>query len=118
MARNKIDIDLKRLKALASQGLSEEQIAASLGISTDTIGRRKQDDADFAEALKSGKASGIETVTNALFEKANTGDNTAMIFWLKNRAGWRDKHEQEVSGPGGGAQEHKWTVEFVGGDDD
>ena len=25
-----------------------------------------------------------------------------MIFYLKNKCGWRDKHETEISGPGGG----------------
>jgi len=31
-------------------------------------------------------------------------DVTACIFWLKNRrpAEWRDKVQQEISGPGGG----------------
>ena len=40
------------------------------------------------------------------------------IFWLKNNAGWKDKTEQERSGPNGGPQEHKWTVEFVEADHD
>lgn len=94
---SKIKFNLKKLHEMAAFGLTEEQIAHNLGVSTDTIGRRKKDDAAFAEALKSGKASGIATVTNALFDKALNGDNTAMIFWLKNRAGWKDKTETEVN---------------------
>ena len=39
-------------------------------------------------------------ITNALFEKAKEGDNTAMIFYLKNRAGWKDKIETEHTGDG------------------
>tara|TARA_R100000935_G_scaffold10347_1_gene20658 strand:- start:1566 stop:1859 length:294 start_codon:yes stop_codon:yes gene_type:complete len=40
---------------------------------------------DFSDAIKSGKVRGITAVTNTLFNKAVEGDNTSMIFWLKNR---------------------------------
>jgi len=42
-----------------------------------------------------------------------SGKGSGPIFWLKNNAGWKDKTEQERSGPEGGPQEHKWTIEFV-----
>jgi len=49
---------------------------------------------DFLDAITSGAAEGIQQVTNALSEKATVDrDNTAMIFFLKNRAGWVDKKE-------------------------
>ena len=51
---------------------------------------------EFSEAIKRGKDRGIATVTSALFTKARAGDNTAMIFYLKNRAGWQDKIEKET----------------------
>jgi hypothetical protein len=36
-------------------------------------------------------------VTNALFENATVErDNTAIIFYLKNRAGWVDKTETKI----------------------
>lgn len=93
------EIDLDKLYNLAKIGLSEEQIAISLGISVATIGRRKRDDDRFAETLKAGKQRGIDAVTNALFEGA-TGDKpntSAQIFFLKNRAGWRDKTEVDAN---------------------
>lgn len=42
-------------------------------------------------------------------------DPGAALNWLKNRqpAKWRDKHDHELSGPGGEPIESKWTVEFV-----
>ena len=53
---------------------------------------------NFSDALKRGRASGIVNVTNALYEKATVDkDNTAMIFWLKNRAGWVDKQETNTT---------------------
>jgi hypothetical protein len=32
-------------------------------------------------------------VGGALFNKAKGGDTAAMIFWMKTRAGWREKNE-------------------------
>ena len=101
MAEKK-EIDLSEVSRLASIGLSEEQIAQSLGISRSTITRRKRDDDAFGAALRAGKAAGVAAVTNAPFESA-TGEKpntSAQIFYLKNRAGWRDKQEVEstVSG--------------------
>ena len=52
---------------------------------------------DFLDAIKRGEAMGIEEVTNALFENATLErDNTAIIFYLKNRAGWVDKSETKI----------------------
>ena len=96
---NTIVIDYDKLYNLAKIGLSEEQIALSLGISVSTIGRRKREDERFSSTLKAGKQRGIDAVTNALFEGA-TGDKpntSAMIFWLKNRAGWRDRTEVDAN---------------------
>lgn len=93
---NRIDIDVERVEKLAAQGLSEQQIADCLGISRSTIDRRKRDDDTFVAALKRGKHKGIENVTNALYEAATAGNKpnvSAMIFYLKNRAGWRDRQD-------------------------
>ena len=79
---------------LASKGLTVDQKAAVFGVSDATIYERQAENPDFYDALKRGRAAGIVDVTNALYEKATVDkDNTAMIFWLKNRAGWVDKQE-------------------------
>ena len=55
---------------------------------------KQADFPEFAEAIKRGRGHGIVSVTNALYQKAVVDkDNTAMIFYLKNRAGWVDKQE-------------------------
>jgi hypothetical protein len=91
----KLKIDLKQVEEFASQGLSQEQIAAALGISARTLGARKAESAEFAEAIKKGQAKGIQEVANALFQNAKGGNVTAQIFFLKARAQWKDKHEGE-----------------------
>lgn len=52
MGRQKIQLDLEEVERLASLGLTEEQIGLALGVSQDTITRRKQDTADFADRLE------------------------------------------------------------------
>ena len=105
---NTKDIDLDRLYNLAKMGLSEDQIATSLGISRSTISRRKREDDTFATTLMRGKQKGVEAVTNALFENA-TGDKpstSAQIFFLKNRAGWRDRQEVDANLSGSVVVDH------------
>jgi len=94
-------VNLEQLYNLAKVGLSEAQCAQALGISQSTMTRRKQSDAEFDKALKDGQQAGITAVTSALFngathpEKPNT---SAQIFFLKNRGGWSDRTELDVSG--------------------
>ena len=95
------NIDLEELYSLAKIGLSEAQVAQSLGISQSTMTRRKQSDADFDKALKAGQSAGITAVTSALFNGATNADKpstSAQIFYLKNRANWADRQEMDISG--------------------
>lgn len=101
MGRNAIEIDLKQVEALASQGMTHEQIAYSLGVSPDTITRRKKESADFAEAIKRGQAKGIAIVTNKLMAQCKDGNTTAIIFFLKARAGWKETERLEHTGKDG-----------------
>ena len=89
-------VNLEQLYNLAKVGLSEAQVAQSLGISQSTMTRRKQSDAEFDQALKAGQQAGITAVTSALFTGATNADKpstAAQIFFLKNRGGWSDRTE-------------------------
>ena len=88
---------LENVRRFMSQGLTKEQCAPCLGMSRTTFFELQEQNSDFSDAIKGGQADGIQQVTNALFEKATVDrDNTAMIFFLKNRAGWVDKTETKV----------------------
>ncbi len=85
---------LLNVENLMTKGLTKEQAAGMLGVSVSTFMLHQSENSEFSEAIKRGQARGIDAVTNALFEKATIDrDNTAMIFFLKNRAGWVDKQE-------------------------
>ena len=83
----------EKVENLSAQGLTVEQISLVLGINKSTMFDKQNEYSDFSDALKRGRGKGVANVTNALYTKAIDGDNTAMIFYLKNRAGWVDKQE-------------------------
>jgi hypothetical protein len=64
-----------------------------------TLIEKKKENVELVEAINRGKAQGIETITNALFETAQAGNVAAQIFYLKNRDkdGWKDRQELDVS---------------------
>lgn len=119
---------LLRVAGWAKDGLTNEQIAAKLGISDTTLYEWQNKYPEFAEALKTNKEVADRRVENALYKRAlgytydectyepskETGemvmtkrvtkhvapDVTAQIFWSKNRkpVDWRDKQQIEHSG--------------------
>jgi len=98
ITKPKIHIDLKQVESLAANGLTQEQIAAALGISESTLHKRKQENTEFTAAIKRGKAKGIALVTNKLMESIKGGNMTGMIFFLKTQAGWKETNVQEHTG--------------------
>ena len=50
--RTRIKFDLKEVEDAAAEGLNESEVGARLGVSLDTIQRRKKDSAEFAAAME------------------------------------------------------------------
>lgn len=108
---------LIKLEGWARDGLTDEQIAANMGIAAKTLYRWKEAYCQICQSLKKGKEVVDYEVENALLKRALgytvkeekltkdgevvelerevPGDVTAQIFWLKNRkpSVWRDKPE-------------------------
>ena len=93
------------LRGWARAGLTDQQIAKNMDISTSTLYQWKKDHPEISEALKESKAVADYQVENSLYRLA-TGyvdsegkwhppNITAIIFWLKNRKPqeWREKRE-------------------------
>lgn len=97
----KIEIDLAKVEVMAANGLTQQQIADSLGISVSTLYGRKRESEEFEEAIKRGKAKGVAVVTNELMKQVKSGNVTAMIFFLKARAGWKEKNEVDLTNSDG-----------------
>jgi hypothetical protein len=89
----KATCDTVSLHALV--GTPQEVIADVLGIDAKTL--RKY----YREELDQALAKANATIGGTLFNKAKAGDTAAMIFWLKTRAGFRERQEIEHSNPDG-----------------
>ncbi len=116
-------------RALAMEGLTNEQIAERMGMTKRTLQNWRRDYPEFSAAIKIGKEESDSQVEMSLFkramgytiteektiinpdgstrietvEKEVAPDTTAQIFWLKNRQRqkWMDVNRTEMTGPNG-----------------
>jgi hypothetical protein len=103
MARPQKLIDPRQVEELARIGCTEEDMAAVLGVSVDTLQRRKRARAEFRGAIEKGRASLRNSLRRLQVKKALEG-NTTMLIWLgKQYLGQRDRQETELTGRGGEA---------------
>lgn len=70
--------------------LSTEQLADFLGIGRTTFYAIMDRDVEVSERYKRGRAAAIGGVAKNLIQKAMSGDNAAMMFYLKTQAGWKE----------------------------
>src|SRR5690625_5304828 len=76
-------------------GTTQEALASIIGIDPKTLRKYYRDELDLA------KAKANATIGGALFNKAKSGDTTAMIFWMKTQAGWKETSVNEITNPDG-----------------
>ena len=96
---NDIKEKLTLIEGWAREGLTDEQIANNLDISTSTFYEYKNKYSEFSESLKKGKEIIDFEVENALLKNALDGNVTAQIYWLNNRKPkqWKSKRENTES---------------------
>lgn len=85
--------DLVQLHTMV--GTTQETIASIIGIDPKTLRKHYRDELDQS------KAKANATIGGALFNKAKSGDTTAMIFWMKTQAGWKETNVNEHTSPDG-----------------
>ena len=85
-----------QVEALTGFGIRQDEICKFLGITKPTLHKY------FRKEIDTSVVKANAAVARSLHKQATEGNVAAAIFWLKSRAGWREKHEVEVSGPGGG----------------
>jgi len=96
------DENRTKVRAWAAVGVRHEDIASKLAISADTLTKY------YRQELDDGRIDANAQVAKSLFEQAKTGNTTAMIFWLKTRAGWKETQVNEVTGANGSALSFTW----------
>lgn len=91
---------------------TQEEMAAWFNCSVSTIEKRLQEPT-FRDAYEAGRALGRLSVRREQLELMKKG-NATMAIWLgKQLLGQRDVTASEVTGAGGGPQEHKIVVEYA-----
>lgn len=118
----------EQARKLCLLGATIPELAAFFEVNPDTISEWKSVHATFSDAIKEGKEQADANVAARLYNRAlgyehedvdirvlngeivqtkvqkyYPPDTAAAIFWLKNRqrAKWRDRIDQELSGPDG-----------------
>lgn len=95
--RPKIEINWEDVRKLSLLQCTQNEIASFLGVSVDTLLRRKE----FCELHKKGMEEGRMSLRRLQWKKAQEG-NTTMLIWLgKQYLGQSDK--QELTGKDGKA---------------
>ena len=85
------------VELLSGYGVPIEQIAIVIrnGIGLSTLRRH------FSHELMKGKAKANGQIGRGLFQKAMSGDTTAMIWWTKTQMKWSETVKNEITGADG-----------------
>jgi len=83
------------VRRLAALGVTYEDIASRLRISSDTLVKY------YKDVLKDARIDANSVIAGTLYSQAKAGNMTAAIFWLKTRAGWKETQVNEVTGANG-----------------
>src|SRR6267378_4477402 len=75
----------EKVRYLAGVGVRQDDIAKIVGCAPKTLRKRLRDELDR------GVAEANATISGYLLASAKAGNVTAMIFWLKTRAHWRER---------------------------
>ena len=106
-------------KAFMAEGYSKEALAGKLGISTQTLSVWEKEKPEFSEAIKHGEAASRVWWEDRGRQACTDGQFNATVWSMnmKNRFGWRDKVDHELTGKDGGPMETK-LIQVVGVDAD
>ncbi len=114
-----------QVKILAEKGFTDKEVAQIFGVAEQTINNWKKDFPLFFESLTAGKEVADQKVVQALYERAlgyshpevhitsfqgdvtktdvikhYPPDTAACFIWLKNRSGWKDKIDHDLTSDG------------------
>jgi hypothetical protein len=90
-------MDWSKLEGMLIFDASKVACAMILGISADTIERRIKEkyNMNFTEYKKTHLETTVLRLKQRMIKKALDGDNTCLIFTLKNISDWKDQVENK-----------------------
>jgi len=95
----KIELDPAKVETLASYDCTLEEIASGLGVSTDTLDRRRKEHPEIAEAIVRGRARIRTSLRKAQLKSAIKDGNPQMLKWMGQQLlGQSDKQDVKHGG--------------------
>jgi hypothetical protein len=89
------DEHIRQIGVLAAV-LNQTQIADALGLDSKTLRERMQENPRARSAYEKGRANAIRSAATSLLSMGLKGNVTALIFYLKTQAGWKETQVYEV----------------------
>jgi hypothetical protein len=84
-----------QIRALIIAGITRNVISRIVDLDEKTIAKH------YGPEVEDALSRAIANVSGKLYEKAMSGDNACMFFFLKTRAGWRETNRLEHTGANG-----------------
>jgi len=82
----------KLISEFSAFGITQERMAARLGICVDTLVKH------YRSEIDNGKTNAVHEIANKLYNKAvDQDDLSAQIFYLKTQGGWSDKTKEALN---------------------
>lgn len=100
----------ERVLNMAIAGFSQDLIRQAMKIGSKSTLLKY-----YREELTTGSMEATAEVAGHLLDKVRNGDTTAMIFWMKTRAGWREKSDVNLTSDDGTMTPPR-TIKVVGVD--
>jgi hypothetical protein len=86
----KLQLDTKAIEEMSSKGFTVAEVAAHMGCNPDTLY------VNYPENLKKGRDIGNGSVKRRLFQLCEEKNLGAIIWYMKNQCGWKDKQPDEL----------------------
>ena len=98
MGRPKTDIDWDKVDEYLRAHCDGAAIARLIGIHPNTLytAVEAKFNCGFSEYAAQKRGEGVTLVEDSIFKDALTKGGADRIFWLKNKAGWKDKQDIDV----------------------
>jgi len=82
--------DLDKIAKMSGHGMTIEQIGHIFGLERAQFNEYVAKIPELKQTILKGRSLALKQITETLFSKAMSGDNTCLIFYLKCRAQWKD----------------------------
>ena len=93
-----VQADLDAITDMVANGASANYVAVQMGLSEGELNNAVNNSERVKNAVKKGLALDEQEIAQSLRETAKKGNIAALIWYQKNKHGWKDSSEQKTGG--------------------